>query len=148
MANVLIVYGSTTGNTEWVANQLSAQFKEAGHSVDASNVTKVTADGLCSGRDLVLFGCSTWGQDEIELQEDFIPLFQSFDKIGASGVKTGVFGCGDEDYTFFCGAVDAISGKLNDLGSKLVGKGLKINGDPGDSTDAIKTWGSSVLAAL
>ncbi|MDR0550340.1 MAG: flavodoxin [Deltaproteobacteria bacterium] len=148
MANVLIVYGSTTGNTEWVANQLSSQIKEAGHTVDTTNVSKAKADGLCSGRDLVLFGCSTWGQDEIELQDDFIPLFQSFDKIGASGVKTGVFGCGDEDYTHFCGAVDAISGKLGELGAKVVGSGLKINGDPGDSADAIKSWGASVLASL
>ena len=47
MANVLIVYGSTTGNTEWVANQLSSQIKEAGHTVDTTNVSKAKADGLC-----------------------------------------------------------------------------------------------------
>ncbi|MDR1086297.1 MAG: flavodoxin [Deltaproteobacteria bacterium] len=148
MANVLIVYGSTTGNTEWVANQLSAQIKEAGHSVETTNAGKAKPDGLCSERDLVLFGCSTWGQDEIELQDDFIPLFQSFDKIGCSGIKAGVFGCGDEDYTHFCGAVDAITDKLGTLGAKVVGDKLKINGDPGDSAAAIKNWGSSVLAAI
>ncbi|MDR2140176.1 MAG: flavodoxin [Deltaproteobacteria bacterium] len=148
MANILIVYGSTTGNTEWVATQLSTQLKEAGHSVETTNASQAKAEGLCVGRDLVLFGCSTWGQDEIELQDDFIPLFQAFDKIEASGVKTGVFGCGDQDYTHFCGAVDAISGKLGDLGAKIVGRGLKINGDPGDATATIKSWGDSVLAAL
>ncbi|MDR1872122.1 MAG: flavodoxin [Deltaproteobacteria bacterium] len=148
MSNVLIVYGSTTGNTEWVASQLSTQIKEAGHTVETLNVTKAKASGLCSGRDLVLFGCSTWGQDEIELQDDFIPLYESLDKIGASGVKSGVFGCGDEDYTHFCGAVDAISGKLGDLGAKLVSGGLKINGDPSDSLESIKKWGDAVIASL
>ncbi|MDR1546719.1 MAG: flavodoxin [Deltaproteobacteria bacterium] len=148
MSNVLIVYGSTTGNTEWVAGKLAAQIKEAGHTVESAKAGSIGASGLCSGRDLVLFGCSTWGQDEIELQDDFIPLFEAFDSIGASGVKIGVFGCGDEDYTHFCGAVDAITGKLEGLGAKLVGGKLKINGDPGDSEAAVATWGQAVLAAL
>lgn len=148
MANVLIVYGSTTGNTEWVANEVKDVIKGAGHDVEVLNVSKATADGLCQGRDLVIFGCSTWGQDELEFQEDFIPLFESFDKIDAGGVKTAVFGCGDEDYTYYCGAVDAIAEKLTAMGSKIVGDKLKINGDPGDSLDTIKTWSNTVAAAI
>jgi flavodoxin short chain len=148
MANIYIVYGSTTGNTEWVAGQLEAQLKAAGHTVSKAKAGDVKADGLCAGKDVVLFGCSTWGDEEIELQEDFIPLFESFDKIGASGVKAGVFGCGDEDYTFFCGAVDAITDKLKALGATVVGSKLKINGDPDGSKDAIKSWGDEILAAI
>jgi flavodoxin short chain len=148
MANVLIVYGSTTGNTESVAQSLARQIKEAGHSVDSLKAASATADGLCKGRDLVLFGCSTWGDDEIELQEDFIPLFESFDKIGASGVKTAVFGCGDEDYKYFCGAVDSIADRLAELGSNVVGGRLKINGDPDEAADAVKAWGSGVIAQI
>ncbi|MDR2368373.1 MAG: flavodoxin [Deltaproteobacteria bacterium] len=148
MGNVLIVYGSTTGNTEWVAGQLSEQIKAAGHTVQTAKAGSIAPSGLCSGKDMVLFGCSTWGQDEIELQDDFIPLFEAFDSIGASGVKTAVFGCGDEDYTHFCGAVDAITDKLNGLGSKVVGGKLKINGDPGDSADAIKTWGQGIISSI
>ncbi|MDR1111764.1 MAG: flavodoxin [Deltaproteobacteria bacterium] len=148
MANVLIVYGSTTGNTEWVAGQLSDQIKAAGHSVQTAKAAGVSPSGLCSGKDMVLFGCSTWGQDEIELQDDFIPLYEAFDSIGASGVKTAVFGCGDEDYTHFCGAVDAITDKLTAVGAKVVGGKLKINGDPGESADAIKTWGQGVISSI
>jgi flavodoxin short chain len=148
MANVLIVYGSTTGNTEWVAGQLSDQIKAAGHAVQTEKAAGVSPSGLCSGKDLVLFGCSTWGQDDIELQDDFIPLYEAFDTIGASGVKAAVFGCGDEDYAHFCGAVDAITDKLSAIGAKVVGGKLKINGDPGESADAIKTWGQEIIAAL
>lgn len=148
MANVLIVYGSTTGNTEWVANEVKDVVKGAGHEVEVLNVSKAKADGLCQGRDMVVFGCSTWGQDELELQEDFIPLFEKFDQIGANGVKTAVFGCGDDDYTYYCGAVDAITEKLEALGSKVVGGKLKINGDPGDALSEIKSWSSTVAAAV
>lgn len=148
MANVLIVYGSTTGNTEWVANEVKDVVKGAGHEVEVLNVSKATADGLCQGRDMVVFGCSTWGQDELELQEDFIPLFDKFDQIGAGGVKTAVFGCGDEDYTYYCGAVDAIAEKLEALGSKVLGGKLKINGDPSDALSEIKNWSNTVAAAI
>ena len=148
MSNVLIVYGSTTGNTEWVAGEVEKKFNEAGHTVETKNAGKVDADGLCSGRDLVIFGCSTWGQDEIELQEDFVPLFEKFDSIGASGVKTAVFGCGDEDYEYYCGAVDAITEKLEALDSKVVGGKLKINGDPGDAASDIDSWIKAVISAM
>ncbi|MDR1044308.1 MAG: flavodoxin [Candidatus Adiutrix sp.] len=148
MANVLIVYGSTTGNTEWVAGQLKEVWAAAGNDVEVVSAGKAKADGLCQGRDLVAFGCSTWGQDEVELQDDFIPLFEKFDSLGAGGVKTAVFGCGDEDYTHFCGAVDAITEKLEALGAKLLGGKLKINGDPGDSAAEIKSWASAVASAM
>ena len=148
MANVLIVYGSTTGNTQWVAGEVKKVIEGAGHTVESKSADKADADGLCAGRDMVLFGCSTWGQDEIELQDDFIPLFESFDKIGAAGVKAGVFGCGDEDYTYFCGAVDAIYDKLQSMGAVLSGDKLKINGDPGDSEDSIKAWAGAMAKAL
>lgn len=148
MSSVLIVYGSTTGNTQWVAQELEKKFQAYGHSVESLNAADASAEGLCQGRDLVVFGCSTWGQDEIELQEDFVPLFEKFDQIGAGGVKTAVFGCGDEDYEFFCGAVDAISDKLTTLGSTVVGDKLKINGDPGDSADHIEAWAKALAATL
>jgi flavodoxin short chain len=148
MAKVLIVYGSTTGNTEWVAETAAAQVKAAGHQADVQEAGHVKAEGLCQGWDLVLFGCSTWGMDDIELQEDFALLFENFDKIAAKGVKTAVFGCGDESYTYFCGAVDAIADKLESLGAAAVGYRLKIDGDPHDSGNEITSWVDSALSAI
>ena len=148
MANVLIVYGSTTGNTETVANGVAGMIKGAGHDVTLLDAGKAQPAGLCAGRDCVLFGCSTWGDDTIELQDDFVSLFDAFDTIGASDVKTASFGCGDSSYTYYCGAVDAINEKLETLGAKMVAPGLKIDGDPGDAGDEIESWTRQVLAAL
>lgn len=148
MAKVLIIYGSTTGNTEWVSGEVGKQITAAGHQVEIKSAGKVSAEGLCQGQDMVLFGCSTWGMDELEFQEDFIPLFENFDKIDASGVKTSVFGCGDTDYEYYCGAVDAIADKLKDMGAEVVGDKLKIDGDPVDAESDIQTWTGSIIAAL
>ena len=148
MANILIVYGSTTGNTEWAAQALGRQFQAAGQEAEVLNAARAVPAGLCQGRDLVVFGCSTWGQDEIELQDDFQPLFERFDQIGADGVKCAVFGCGDRDYTFFCGAVDVITERLAALGAQVLGEKLKINGDPSEAADSLDKWGRGLLAAL
>lgn len=143
MASALIVYGSTTGNTEYVAEEIGRILTGKGMSVKLLNASSAKAAGLCDGYDLVFFGCSTWGDDSIELQDDFIPLFDNFDKINASGKKTAVFGCGLSDYTYFCGAVDAISEKLNDLGAQVIDT-LKIDGDPQSEKDEIESFANRV----
>ena len=148
MANVLIVYGSTTGNTENVAETIGKILTDGGHAVTVLDVAKATAAGICNGRDCVLFGCSTWGDDEIELQDDFVPFFDAFDSIGAKGVKCASFGCGDTSYTYFCGAVDAINERLEKLGANVIVTGLKIDGDPSAAKGDIDSWAGEVMAAL
>lgn len=146
MASALIVYGSTTGNTEAVAEQLESILKDAGHTTKVLNASDASAAGLCDGYDVVLFGCSTWGQDSIELQDDFIPIFDDFDKIGVSGKKAAAFGCGDSSYEYFCGAVDEIERKLNELGAKVLCAGLKIDGDVEEAE--VAKWAKDVVAGI
>lgn len=139
MASALIVYGSTTGNTEYVAGVAERILSETGATVKVLDASSAQPSGLCDGYDLVLFGCSTWGEETIELQDDFIPLFDNFDAIGANGKNVAVFGCGDSSYTYFCGAVDVIEEKLEALGAKVIDT-LKIDGDPQSEKAEIESW--------
>lgn len=143
MAKALVVFGSTTGNTEAVAGYVAETLVGEGVAVDVKNVATVQAAGLAEGYDFVVFGCSTWGDDDIELQEDFEPLYEELDKAGLRGRKVAVFGCGDSSYPHFCGAVDAIAGKSEELGARLLGVPLKIDGDP-DKGEAV-VWARTVL---
>lgn len=143
MASALIVYGSSTGNTEYVAGEIERVLTEQGLSVKKTDVARIKPEGLCDGFDLVLFGCSTWGVDTIELQDDFIYLFDRFDLANVKGKKTAVFGCGDSSYTWFCGAVDAIEKGLKEQGAEVVDT-LRIDGDPQDEKEAIETWAKRV----
>lgn len=142
MGKALVVFGSTTGNTESVAEYVGKALEGEGMSVEVKNVSGLRPDGAAEGYDLVVFGCSTWGDDEIELQEDFQPFFADMDKAGLSGKKVAVFGCGDSSYTHFCGAVDAISEKAEQLGAELVAAPLKIDGEP-DKDEAV-AWARDV----
>jgi flavodoxin short chain len=147
MASALIVYGSTTGNTEYVADIAERILCAADMSVKKINAAGAQAEGLCKDYALVLFGCSTWGSDSIELQDDFVPLFEHFDRIQPEGKKIAVFGCGDSSYSFFCGAVDAIAQKLEALGAHVVDT-LKIDGDPGPEQQNIEQWVRKVAEAV
>jgi len=143
MAKALVVFGSTTGNTEAVAGYVAETLVGGGMDVEVKNAAKVSASGLAGDYDIVLFGCSTWGDDEIELQEDFVPLYEELEKAALAGKKVAVFGCGDSSYTHFCGAVDAIAEKAGQLGATVVGMPLKIDGDP-DKGEAV-AWARDVL---
>lgn len=147
MAKALIVYGSTTGNTETVAGMAESALEGAGVSVTRKDAADVQASGLCEGYDLILFGCSTWGADTIVLQDDFEPLYEALDATGINGKNVAVFGCGDDGYQFFCGAVDAISERVAELGGNVVDT-LKINGDPEAEADEVESWAKRVAASI
>ena len=58
---ILIVYGSTTGNTAGIAEAFAERIGNAGHDVTLLNAADASAEGLCNGYDAALFGCSAWG---------------------------------------------------------------------------------------
>jgi flavodoxin short chain len=145
MASILIVFGSTTGNTEYMAGEIEKTLQGGGAEVKTLNASGLKADGLCDGYDMVFFGCSTWGMDSIELQDDFIPLFDNLDKSNVKGRKTAVFGCGDAGYEYYCGAVDAIKEKLEALGATVVDT-MKVDGDPQSVRADLARWAKKAAA--
>jgi len=145
---VLIVYGSETGNTESIAEALGEQIGAAGHEVKVLNAANASAEGLCNGYDAVLFGCSAWGTDEVELQSDFNTLFEDFDSIGVNGKKVACFASGDSSFEHYCGAVDVIEDKVQSLGATLMEEGLRIEGDYSGNKDDVDAWGAKIIASL
>ncbi len=149
MAKALIVYGSTTGNTEAVANQIGEVMSGKGVDVTVKNVTDVSVSELGGEYDVTLLGSSTWGDSEIEFQEDFQEFFDNeIDKAELKDKKVAVFGCGDSSYEFFCGAVDELEEKMKSLGANNINVSLRIDGDPGDVSGEIDEWAEEVASSL
>jgi len=131
MKTALIIYGSTTGNTEYVAETLADYLKGYDWEVTLSNVADAGVDELETNYSLYLLGCSTWGEEEIELQDDFNDFYDNMTgDLRLSGKLFAIFGCGDSSYEHFCGAVDSIEDRVVDLGATIAGDSLKIDGDP------------------
>ncbi|PID75921.1 MAG: flavodoxin [Deltaproteobacteria bacterium] len=144
MASALIVFGSTTGNTENVANRIGEVLSDKGVSVTVKNVTDATVAELGGEYDVTLLGSSTWGDDAIEFQEDFEPFFEELDSANLKDKKVALFGCGDSSYEFFCGAVDQLEEKMEKLGANLVHISLRIDGDPDDVESETVEWAEEV----
>lgn len=144
MSSALIIYGSTTGNTEAVAHQIGEVMSGKGVNVTVKNVADAKISELGNGYDLTLLGASTWGDEEIEFQEDFEPFFEEMDSANLKEKKVALFGCGDSSYEYFCGAVDELEEKMEKLEANVVHLSLRIDGDPDDVEGEIIAWAEEV----
>ncbi len=142
MKKVSIIFGSTTGNTEKVADLIKGYMSDC--NVSVSNVTDAK-DEMVKEADLVLFGASTWGYGE--LQDDFIPYYENMNSELLSGKDVAVFGCGDEAgfADVFCEAVKLIAEKASDCGANVLGDGLKVDGDVDDNIEQIEAFAKSLI---
>ena len=114
-----IFYGSSTGNTASVAQQISDKLASLGE-VELKNISDTQVSEF-SDYDLLVLGASTWGIGEI--QDDWVGK-DSISGVELAGKKVAVFGTGDQS-GFGDSFVDAI-GILADAavaaGAELVGK--------------------------
>jgi len=143
MAKAIIVYGSETGNTESVAEVIAAALEDANFRITLKEVTQASVDEL-AGYDLILLGSSTWGDEEKELQADMVDFYDDLEGADLSGKSAAAFGCGDSDYIHFCGAVDLLEERLEQIGATLLDEGLRIDGDPDD--DDAQEWATQIVA--
>lgn len=143
MKKATIIFGSTTGNTETVADMIAENMVD--YEVKIVYVTDAKDDSSVQEADLVLYGCSTMGLGE--LQEDFIPYYESrMTSTLLKGKDVAVFGLGDkENYEeYFCWSADILSKKVKECGANLVCEPLKVDGEPDDNTDAVAAWAKAL----
>jgi len=138
---VAILYGSTTGTTETIANIL--QNTLSGHEVTLMNVKSVD-ESVLKASDTVLLGSSTWGYGE--LQDDFADYIDQMTQEVYRDKPVAVFGAGDAVgfADVFCEAVEIISNKLDELGAKIVTDPLKVDGDANDNLPAIEAFAGNI----
>ena len=145
MVKVLVIYGTTMGNTETLAETIVSELKSYEVETTLKNVTDATVDEL-SDYDIILLGSSTWGDGE--LQDDFAVFYSDLEKIDLTGKKAAVFGPGDSSYDQFCKAVNILEECLKKCGVKLLLDGLKIDGEIGDSTEMITEWSQQLAISI
>ena len=88
---VSIVYASTTGNTEQLANAASESAKAAGREVSITTADAADSNEVL-GADLILLGSPAMGAEQLE---DSMEAFFSGIEGSLSGKKVGLFGSYD-----------------------------------------------------
>lgn len=132
MSKIGIYYGSTTGNTQEVAEEIAKELGVA--KPDLHDVSKANAD--YSAYDVVLFGSSTLGFGD--LQDDWDSYIDKVKSADLKGKTVALFGCGDSSsYSdTFGDALGKIYDVVKDKGCTLVGK-VGTEGYTYDSSEAV-----------
>lgn len=144
---ILILYGSTTGNAEMVAEQI--QDNLADHETDLMDVAEASVDVL-NDYEAIVAGSSTW--DDGLLQQDFRDFAEDLKEASPdmSDKKVTVFGLGDSNYPDFCEAANLLEELFSKFGSTKVGETLKIDGFPDEEENEqkIDDWSEAVAKKL
>ena len=150
MAKVIVIFASTIGNTEALAQSVASGLKESGMEVTIKDVATAKVDELAS-YDLVVLGSSTWDG----LNDDFEDFYQKMAGLPLAGKKAAVFGPGDSgNYPdTFCESVDVLEERLKQCGADMVTEPLKIDRPMGEEMDEAakeeaKTWAVNIARAL
>ena len=113
MSKVAVVYWSSTGNTEIMANEIVEGAKEAGADVTLFNTPDFEAAKM-DDFDVVAFGCPAMGDEELE-EDEFLPLFEACEEKlqGKKIALFGSYGWGEGDW-------------MNDWEERCKGKGAEL----------------------
>ena len=149
MAKALIVYGSTTGNTESTANTIAKVIGGTETSKPRSRISARQAPMISVTPTIsTLWAPPPGGM----MRSNFRTTLPSSTKTWMSWTsRARRWPCSDAATAptpTFCGAVDALEEKARELGAELVTTGLKIDGDPYDFEDDILGWADSVAKAV
>lgn len=142
MDKVHVIYGSTTGMTEAVANKIA-------DALGATAINVSAADTAAFDAELLVLGSSTWGVGD--LQDDWAAKLDEV-KGSFASKKVAVFGLGDSVgfADSYCVAAETIANAAKDAGATLVGDILKLDDtNEADQTDGkVAAWVETLKAAL
>ena len=130
MSATIVVYGSSTGTCENIAEKIAAKL-----GAQSINVQDLTADIVASNQNLIL-GTSTWGAGE--LQDDWYDGLKVLQGADLAGKTIALFGCGDcESYSdTFVGGIGELYNGLKDSGARFVGA-VATDGYTFDDSEAV-----------
>ena len=86
---IAVVYWSSTGNTEAMAQAVAEGARKAGASAELFTATEFDG-GKVDAFDAIAFGCPAMGTEELE-DSEFAPMFESCES-KLSGKKIALFG--------------------------------------------------------
>ena len=111
-----IFFASSTGNSEEIANKISAEL----NNIEIFDLAGIKIEKI-NEFDKLILGGSTWGDGE--LNDDWEDVWGNFCKLDLANKTIALFGLGDqESYSDeFCSAMGIIYEQIVKSGAKIVG---------------------------
>ena len=130
MNATIVIYGSSTGTCEAIAEKIASKL-----GCETINVQDLTADTINDHQNLIL-GTSTWGAGE--LQDDWYDGLKTLQDANLNGKTIALFGCGDcELYSdTFVGGIGELYNAIKDSGARFIGS-VDTDGYTFDDSEAV-----------
>lgn len=148
MTTVHVLFGTESGNSEMVAEELATALDEAGIKTRVAEMSEVGAGELASVP-LAIFVTSTYGEGE--LPESAAPFHADLEtsRPDLSHLRFGAFGLGDSTYETYNNGVAVLRDTLVALGAVQVGgTGLHDAASATDPAGAAAAWAAELAPHL
>ncbi|MBT2569556.1 flavodoxin domain-containing protein [Planococcus sp. ISL-110] len=136
MIHVLILYASSTGNTEEIANLLEQHLDPEVCTVTMENIEMDRLDPQqLLQYDGILFGTYTYDDGDLPFETElFCDTLRTAD---LTGKVVGVFGSGDTAYDGFCSAVDLMKVEFKQQNARVIQHSVKVDLSPDEEEELL-----------
>ena len=145
MAKAIIVYGSTTWNTESVAEHIWETLTAAWHEVEIFSWDEVGAEKIKEA-DISFIWSSTWW--DWEIQDDMIEFNDTIASQDLSWKPVAVFALWMTSFPQFCKAWEIIEESLDSAWAEIINEMIKIDWEVADELDNVWTWAMDSIAKI
>lgn len=141
---LLLLYGTESGNSEGLADKLGKTVKKKGFKPTVKNMSDLSPADLKKHENILTL-ISTWGDGEPP--ESATAFYEGFmkDDLDLKGVNFSVLALGDTSYEKFCQTGKDFDARFEALGATRIADRVDCDVDFDDSFDA---WSTDVIAKL
>tara|TARA_Y100001936_G_scaffold223252_1_gene239875 strand:- start:766 stop:1248 length:483 start_codon:yes stop_codon:yes gene_type:complete len=132
---ILIIYGSETGNAEALADDAGMFAKKMNLESRVMDMDDISVDDLSNSK-FLLICCSTWGEGDQPMNaEDLYQEACDSDENSMDGVNFAVLALGDTDYEFFCESGKEWDAVIEQKSGNRINKRIDCDVDYEDTTE-------------
>lgn len=138
-----IIYWSGTGNTEAMANLILEGINDSGKEGELVNISS-TEVGAVANEDLLVLGCPSMGDEELE-EGEFLPFLESIEGElnGKNVVLFGSYGWGSGEW------MEKFEDRVREVGATLPLDSLIVNYTPeGEEAERCKDYGKQIAKLI
>lgn len=126
MKPILMVYASSTGNTELITDELSDYLTQLGHTVEIKSFEFDLIDiNQLSQYSAIVVGTYTW--DDGDLPYEIENFYIDLEIAPIKGLPFAVYGAADSCYDTFGAAIDFVAERAQEFGADVLDNCLKID---------------------